>query len=230
VYSQYINNIYFLKLTFMDTIVERYNKIKSNINNDEVNIVAVSKMFTLDHIMPLVDHGHLHFGENKVQEAESKWKNIMKTNKNLKLHMVGKLQSNKAKKAVEVFDFIHSLDNQKLADGLKKSEINMNKKLKYFIQVNVGNENQKSGIPASELDSFYTYCKNEIDLDIIGLMSLPPNNVSPDKYFKYLYEANTSLALKDLSIGMSSDYKKAVEYKSTYVRIGSLLFGERPNI
>ena len=106
----------------------------------------------------------------------------------------------------------------------------MNKKLKYFIQVNVGNENQKSGIPASELDSFYTYCKNEIDLDIIGLMSLPPNNVSPDKYFKYLYEANTSLALKDLSIGMSSDYKKAVEYKSTYVRIGSLLFGERPNI
>jgi pyridoxal phosphate enzyme (YggS family) len=214
----------------MDTIVERYNKIKSNINNDEVNIVAVSKMFTLDHIMPLVDHGHLHFGENKVQEAESKWKNIMKTNKNLKLHMVGKLQSNKAKKAVEVFDFIHSLDNQKLADGLKKSEINMNKKLKYFIQVNVGNENQKSGIPASELDSFYTYCKNEIDLDIIGLMSLPPNNVSPDKYFKYLYEANTSLALKDLSIGMSSDYKKAVEYKSTYVRIGSLLFGERPNI
>ncbi len=144
----------------MDTIVERYKKIKSNINNENVNIVAVSKMFTLDHIMPLVDHGHLHFGENKVQEAENKWKNIKKTNKNLKLHMVGKLQSNKAKKAVEVFDFIHSLDNQKLADSLKKSEINMNKKLKYFIQVNVGNENQKSGIPASELDSFYTYCKN----------------------------------------------------------------------
>ena len=149
----------------MSIIVERFSKIKSNIEkNSNVNsrtIVAVSKTFSLDHIMPLIDYGHLHYGENKVQEAYAKWHQIKKEKKNLKLHMIGKLQSNKAKKAVELFDYIHSVDNQKLADTLSKAQKDINKSLNYFIQVNIGNETQKSGIPYSEVDSFYTYCKNE---------------------------------------------------------------------
>ena len=215
----------------MNTIIERFEKIKSNIKSlnpsKSVNIIAVSKTFSLAHIQPLIDYGHLHFGENKVQEASSKWLNTKKRLPNLKLHMIGKLQSNKAKNAIETFDYIHSLDNQKLADVLAKNEKNLNKNLNYFIQVNLGNEIQKSGIPVNELDGFYTYCTKEKNLNIIGLMVLPPNDKNSIKYFKSLNELNSSLALIDLSMGMSADYNDAVTCGATYLRIGSLIFGNR---
>jgi len=215
----------------MNIIVERFAKIKSNIeknsNTNSKTIVAVSKTFSLDHIMPLINHGHLHYGENKVQEAFAKWHQIKKENKELKLHMIGKLQSNKAKKAVELFDYIHSVDNQKLADTLSKCQLNINKSLKYFIQVNIGNEEQKSGVPYGEVDAFYTYCKNENKMDILGLMAIPPNDGNEKKYFKSLSELNASLGLKELSMGMSSDYMVAINYKATYLRIGSSIFGQR---
>ena len=215
----------------MSTIIERFNKIKLNIskvsNADSVKIVAVSKTFSLDHIMPLIDHGHTHYGENKVQEADIKWTNIRKERTNLKLHLIGKLQSNKAKKAAEIFDYIHSLDSQKLADILSKNEKELNKSINYFIQVNIGNENQKSGVPYNEVDAFYNYCTKERKMNILGLMAIPPNDNNKDKYFKNLSELNSSLALKELSIGMSSDYMNALEHKATFLRIGSLIFGER---
>ena len=215
----------------MSTIVDRFDKIKSKIlslkTNKPVNIIAVSKTFTLDHIKPLIEHGHLHFGENKVQEATSKWSEQKKNNQNLKLHMIGKLQSNKAKDAVKLFDYIHSVDNQKLADNLSKNEINLNRKLKYFIQVNIAHEIQKSGIPVNELDAFYNYCVNEINLKIIGLMLIPPNNENPEKYFKSLNELNKSLALENMSMGMSSDYLQASQNSATFLRIGSSIFGSR---
>ena len=215
----------------MSTIIERFNKIKLNIskvsNADSVKIVAVSKTFSLDHIMPLIDHGHTHFGENKVQEADIKWTNIRKERTNLKLHLIGKLQSNKAKKATEIFDYIHSLDSQKLADILSKNEKELNKSINYFIQVNIGNENQKSGVPYNEVDAFYNYCTKERKMNVLGLMAIPPNDNNKDKYFKNLSELNSSLALKELSIGMSSDYMNALEHKATFLRIGSLIFGER---
>ena len=215
----------------MNTIVDRFEKIKLKITSlnpsNPVNIIAVSKTFTLDYILPLVDHGHFHFGENKVQEAMSKWSEQKRINQNLKLHMIGKLQTNKAKDAVKLFDYIHSVDNQKLADSLAKHQINLNKNLKYFIQVNIGNEIQKSGIPVGELDTFYNYCVNEIKLQIIGLMVIPPINENSDKYFKSINELNKSLALKDLSMGMSADYINAINYGSTFVRIGSSIFGSR---
>ena len=175
----------------------------------------------------MIDHGHDHFGENKVQEALTKWKDIKVLKPNLKLHMVGKLQSNKAKNAVEIFDYIHSLDNQKLADILSKTQKNKNKSLKYFIQVNIGNELQKSGISVSELDSFYTYCTQEIKIDVVGLMVIPPNDEQTIKYFKSIEEINNSLSLNELSMGMSADYLEAIKYSATFVRIGSSIFGSR---
>tara|TARA_B100001057_G_C22562846_1_gene838003 strand:- start:30 stop:674 length:645 start_codon:yes stop_codon:yes gene_type:complete len=212
-------------------IVERFNKIKSNIDKlkptKQVNIIAVSKTFPLSHIKPLITHGHKHFGENKVQEATVKWFDQKKQNKDLKLHMIGKLQSNKAKDAVKIFDYIHSLDNQKLADTLAKHQKNLNKNINYFIQVNIGNEIQKSGISVNELDSFYNYCINEINLKIIGLMIIPPNNNNSERYFKSLNELNKSLALENLSMGMSADYIHAIKHDSTFVRIGSSIFGSR---
>ena len=215
----------------MSMIVERFNKIKSNIDKIKlvkpVNIIAVSKTFPLSHVQPLINYGHIHFGENKVQEAVSKWIEIKKVNQKLKLHMIGKLQTNKVKNAIEIFDYIHSLDNQKLADALEKNEMNFNKKLKYFIQVNIGNEFQKSGIPANDLDSFYNYCTIEKNLDIIGLMVIPPNDENTKKYFKALNDLNNSLALKELSMGMSADYLDAIINNATFVRIGSLIFGSR---
>ena len=215
----------------MNTIIERFDKIKLNIaseNPDQiVKIIAVSKTFSKELIKPLIDYGHQHFGENKVQEAISKWSEIKKENGNLKLHMIGKLQSNKAKDAVKIFDYIHSLDNKKLADTLAKHQLNLNKKLNYFIQVNIGNEIQKSGIPVGELEPFFNYCKNEIYLNIIGLMVIPPNDNNPEKYFKSLQELNKSLALKDLSMGMSADYREAVKHGATFIRVGSSIFGER---
>ena len=215
----------------MNTIVERYKKINSNIATikpeQKVNIIAVSKTFPLEHIKPLIDHGHIHFGENKVQEADAKWSVMRNRNQNLKLHMIGKLQSNKAKDAVKLFDYIHSLDNQKLADALAKHQTNLNKNLNFFIQVNIGNEMQKSGIPVGELDPFYNYCRNEINLNILGLMVIPPNDNDPEKYFKSLNELNKSLALQDLSMGMSSDYMEAIRHGATFIRVGSSIFGHR---
>ena len=215
----------------MSIIVERFNKIKSNIskleNSNLVNIVAVSKTFTLEHIMPLIHYGHLHFGENKVQEAEIKWSKIKKENNLIKVHMIGKLQSNKAKKAVKIFDYIHSVDSQKLADVLSKSQNEIKKSIKYFIQVNIGNEKQKSGIAFNEVDDFFYYCTKDLNMNILGLMAIPPNNENTEKHFKNLTELNASLGLKEMSLGMSSDYLEAVKYKATYLRIGSLIFGDR---
>ena len=215
----------------MSIIVERFDEIKSNISIlkpiKPVNIIAVSKTFPLVHIQPLIDHGHNHFGENKVQEAAVKWTEVKQKNPDLNLHMIGKLQSNKAKDAVKIFDFIHSLDNQKLADILAKSQINFNKKLKYFVQVNIGNELQKSGIPINELDAFFTYCTKEIKLDVIGLMVIPPNEKNTKKYFESLKELSISLALSELSMGMSTDYVDAVTSGANFVRVGASIFGER---
>jgi len=215
----------------MNIIIERFNKIKSYIDRQKLvkptNIIAVSKTFQISHIQPLIDFGHNHFGENKVQEASAKWTQIKNVKKGLKLHMIGKLQSNKAKEAVQIFDYIHSLDSQKLVDILAKTQIDCNKNLKYFIQVNIGNEMQKSGIPVSELDPFYNYCTKEKKLDILGLMVIPPNDKDNKKYFKTISELNNSLALSDLSMGMSADYMDAINFGSTYVRIGSLIFGKR---
>ncbi len=215
----------------MSIIIERFNKIKFNIekvpSDISRTIIAVSKTFSLDHVMPLINHGHMHYGENKVQEAEAKWLQIKNKKKDLKIHMVGKLQSNKAKKAVQIFDYIHSLDSQKLADVLAKSQNSINKSIKYFIQVNLGNEIQKSGISYNEVDAFYNYCVKEKNLNVLGLMAIPPNDNKSEEYFKSISELNASLGLKQLSIGMSSDYMKAINYKSTHLRIGSSIFGER---
>ena len=212
-------------------IIQRFEKIKSNIEilkpSRKINIVAISKTFDLNHIKPLIDYGHNHFGENKVQEAVTKWTDLKKNMKDLNLHMVGKLQSNKAKNAVEIFDYIHSLDNQKLADVLSKSQKNSNRYLKYFIQVNIGNELQKSGIHINDLESFYNYCTREKKLDVIGLMVIPPNDDNTKKYFQSVSYLNSSLGLKELSMGMSSDYVEAINQNATFVRIGSSIFGSR---
>ena len=215
----------------MSTIIDRLEKIKFKISSlnpvKPVNIIAVSKTFSLDYIRPLIDCGHTHFGENKVQEATAKWSEIKKEQKDLILHMIGKLQTNKAKDAVKLFDYIHSLDNQKLADALAKHQKNLNKNLKYFIQVNIGNEIQKSGIPVNELDAFYNYCINEINLKIIGLMVIPPIDGNTGKYFKSLNELNKSLGLENMSMGMSADFVEAIKYGSTFIRVGSSIFGSR---
>ncbi len=191
-----------------------------------VKIIAVSKTFELAKIKPLIDHGHDHFGENKLQEAQLKWTETIKSNKSIKLHMIGKLQSNKAKKAVDLFHYIHSLDNQRLSDVLSKAEREKNKKLNYFIQVNIGDEPQKSGISVKDLSSFFKYCTVENKLNVIGLMVLPPQD-KKDNYFLKMQNLNNSLNLKELSMGMSSDYLDALKYGATYIRIGSSIFGSR---
>ena len=207
------------------------NEIKEIVDRKQLKfipeIIAVTKTFDLDKITPLIECGHIHFGENKIQEAEKKWTEIIKKNKNIKLHMVGTLQSNKAKKAVQIFDYIHSLDSIKLAQKISFFEKQFKKKTKLFIQVNVGHEEQKSGIGLDDLNSFYTYCSNELSLNIIGLMCLPPINSDSKEYFDVLKEKSTILKLKDLSMGMSSDYKQATLSGSTYLRLGTALFGER---
>ena len=201
-----------------------------NLNSNNLltpQIICVSKTFSMEKLRPLIDHGHIHFGENKVQEAEKKWTTIKAQNSNLQLHMIGKLQSNKAKKAVRLFDYIHSLDNSKLADVLKKSEAELNRKLSYFIQVNIGDEDQKSGISSKNIKDFFLYCTNETRLNIIGLMVIPPNDQNVEKYFEQVSNLNSSLGLKHLSMGMSSDYKIAMKFKTTYLRIGSAILGQR---
>ena len=217
----------------IDESINKLTSIQGNIKKlrtDNLNIpeiICVSKTFSLDRLKPLINHGHAHFGENKVQEAEQKWSKIKKENLNLRLHMVGKLQSNKAKKAVQLFDFIHSLDSMKLADTLNKREIELNKKLSYFIQINIGEESQKSGISSSMAKDFLKYCTNEINLNIIGLMVIPPNDKNTGKYFEKISKLNSNLSLKHLSMGMSSDYEEAVKFNSTFLRIGSGILGPR---
>ena len=210
----------------LTSIQENIKKIKTE-NFNTPKIICVSKTFSIDRLKPLIDHGHIHFGENKVQEAEEKWNSVKKENSNLKLHMIGKLQSNKAKKAVQLFDFIHSLDSMKLAEALRKREIELNKKLSYFIQINIGDESQKSGISPNNAQDFLKFCTKEINLNVIGLMVIPPNDNNPSKYFEKISKLNFNLGLADLSMGMSSDYKEAIKFNSTFLRIGSAILGER---
>ena len=189
-------------------------------------VIAVSKTFNLDKILPLIDYGHLDYGENKVQEALEKWSEIKLTKRDLKLHLIGKLQTNKVKQAVKVFDYIHSVDSEKLAKKIADEEDKQGKKIKIFIQVNIGNENQKSGINKNYLSDFYQFCKI-LKLDVIGLMCIPPFDQDSKKYFQEMNLLNKKLNLKELSMGMSSDYLSALDHSATYLRIGSSIFGNR---
>jgi len=200
---------------------------KNKLNYKKPNIIAVSKTFGIDEIEPLLKYGHNHFGENKVQEALEKWSNIKKTNNNIKLHMIGKLQTNKVKHVVPIFDFIHSLDNYKLAKKISEEEKKYNKKLKIFIQINIGMENQKSGLNIDDLKDFYNHCVNDLELDIIGLMCLPPNDNKTDIYFKKMKNLSLEYKFDNLSMGMSNDYLYAVDYGANFIRIGSKIFGNR---
>jgi len=219
----------------MHTIVKKLNLVTNRVNEviqtkqlkTVPKIIAVSKTFHIDKITPLIEFGHLHFGENKIQEAEDKWTDIKNNNKALQLHMVGNLQSNKAKRAVKLFDYIHSLDTVSLAKKISFFSKEFKKNIKIFIQVNLGEEIQKSGIPINEIDKFYNFCTNELSLNIIGLMCLPPINSNPDSYFKILKDKSNSLNLNELSMGMSGDYEKAVLNGSTYLRLGTEIFGKR---
>ena len=189
-------------------------------------IIAVSKTFKIDHILPLIKYGHLDYGENKVQEAIEKWIDVKEENKNIKLHLIGKLQTNKVKFAVKIFDYIHSLDNEKLAKKISDEQEKQNVKPKVFIQINFGNESQKSGINKENLLDFYNFCR-DLKLNIIGIMCIPPFDEEPTKFFSQMNVLKQKINLNELSMGMSSDYLKAVEFKSTYLRIGSNIFGQR---
>ena len=198
---------------------------KLNINNNP-KIVAVSKTFKIDKILPLIEYGHSDYGENKVQEALEKWTDIKKTNSKIKLHMVGKLQTNKVKFAVQIFDYIHSVDSEKLARKIAEEQNKINKKTKIFLQVNIGDENQKSGINKNEVDKLVSFSE-EIGLNVIGLMCIPPVNSDPEGYFVEMNKLNKDLGLVELSMGMSSDYLIAAKNFSTYIRVGSSIFGQR---
>ena len=198
---------------------------KLNINNNP-KIVAVSKTFKMDKILPLIEYGHIDYGENKVQEAVEKWTEIKKINSKVRLHMIGKLQTNKVKFAVQIFDYIHSVDSEKLAKKIADEQNKINKKIKIFLQVNIGDENQKSGINKNDVIQLVSYCK-EIDLDLIGLMCIPPANIDPEVYFEEMNKLNKTLELSELSMGMSSDFLLAAKHLSTYVRVGSSIFGQR---
>ena len=205
-------------------IKAKINELKYN--NYKAEIIAISKTFSISHILPLIDYGHIHFGENKVQEAIEKWLEIKTNNKNIKLHMVGKLQTNKVKIALKVFDFIHSLDNLKLAKKISEEQKIYEIKPKIFIQINIGGESQKSGISVENLLDFFHECK-KLDLNIIGTMCLPPIDKDPEIFFSNMLKINNDLKLKELSMGMSEDYLKAIKYYSTYLRVGSKIFGPR---
>jgi len=211
-------------------LIDIENNIKVYLNKLNINsnpkILAVSKTFKIDKILPLIDHGHIDYGENKVQEAIEKWTEIKKTNLKLKLHMIGKLQTNKVKFAVQIFDYIHSVDSKKLAKKIADEQNKINKNIKIFLQVNIGDENQKSGVNKKDVRQLVYYCK-EIGLDLIGLMCIPPVDVDPEKYFDEMNRMNKSLNFSELSMGMSSDFLKASKHFSTYVRIGSSIFGQR---
>ena len=211
-----VNNLYSIN----DQIKTKFGTI------DNLNIIAVSKTFSMEEIEPLLKHGHIHFGENKVQEAVEKWTEIKKINSEIKLHMIGKLQTNKVKFAVKLFDYIHSVDSEKLAKKISDEQNKINKKIKIFLQVNIGDENQKSGVNKNDLAKLVSYCK-EINLDLIGLMCIPPVNADPEDYFIEMNKLNKAHGFAELSMGMSSDYLKATKYLATYVRIGSSIFGQR---
>ena len=212
-------------------IITSFEKIKQEVKKKsfekKTEIIAVSKTFPIEHIKPLIDYGHKHFGENKVQEAEKKWLEIKKINNGLKLHMIGKLQTNKVKKAVELFDYIHSLDSEKLARELSKKQNEMGKNLGYFIQINFGSEEQKGGVETNDLKSFLNYCTKELNLSILGLMAIPPNDNKPETYFRQIAELNSQFNFQHLSIGMSNDYLQAISYGATFIRVGSAIFGSR---
>ena len=218
----------------MHQSIINFNNIQSSIksnqeqtnNKNNIKIIAVSKTFEISHINPLIDYGHTDFGENKVQEAIEKWTDIKTKNNKLSLHLVGKLQSNKTKLALKIFDYIHSLDSEKLANKISEEQKKIDKKPKLFIQVNIGNEVQKSGIDPNKLKSFYKHCLDK-DLDVIGTMCLPPISEDPEKYFMRMNYLNKDLDLNELSMGMSADYMSAIENNATYIRVGSKIFGER---
>ena len=212
-----INNLALIN----DQIKSKFGLVKN------LNIIAVSKTFPMSEINPLIENGQIHFGENKVQEAIDKWSDIKKLNENLKLHMIGKLQTNKVKYVVPLFDYIHSLDNIKLAEKIASEQIKKNRNLKIFIQVNIGNEPQKAGLNISDLKNFYEKCTQELNLNIIGLMCLPPQYGSAKNYFNEMVELKKTLNVEDLSMGMSEDYLEAVACGATYIRIGSKIFGDR---
>ena len=221
----------------MHTSLQKLTLVKNKVNEiirqkqlkTNPKIIVVTKTFSLNQITPLIESGHIHFGENKIQEAESKWIGVKKQFSNLQLHMVGKLQTNKVKKAVKIFDYIHSLENSKLALKIFQHEKELNKKIKLFIQVNLADENQKSGILLNDLNNFYYYCTKELSLNVIGLMCLPPVESSSQEYFKILKNVAEKLDLKDLSMGMSSDFEEAIMHGSTYLRLGTIILGERFN-
>ena len=218
----------------MHDTIQKYNDIISSIklkveeqkNLNLPKIIAVSKTFQLEKILPLINHGHLDYGENKVQEAINKWTEIKLKKSEINLHLIGKLQTNKVKLALKIFDYIHSVDSKKLAKKIAEEELKQNKKIKLFLQVNIGNEDQKSGIAKDELQDLYNYCK-DLKLDVVGLMCIPPANDESEKYFKETNLLNKKLNLLELSMGMSSDYLQAVENSSTFLRIGSNIFGHR---
>ena len=215
----------------MHTSINNLNLIKENLKSKvvdykKIKIIAVSKTFALDKIMPLIEHGHLNFGENKVQEAMDKWTNTKLNYPQIKLHLIGKLQTNKVKFAIKLFDYIHSVDSEKLARKIAEEENKINKKIKIFIQVNIGEEEQKSGIKKDQLNDFYLYCK-DLKLNVVGLMCIPPFEKDSIFYFKEMQNLTKNFKFSDLSMGMSSDYLEAVNYSSTYLRIGSSIFGQR---
>ncbi len=210
-------------INIQEKIKQRLVDLKSN---KIPKIIAVSKTFGMDKISPLIEHGHIDFGENKVQEAIEKWSDVKLINSDIKLHLIGGLQTNKVKLAVKLFDYIHSVDSEKLAKKISDEQQKQNKKVKVFIQVNIGDEEQKSGINRSSLTQLYSYCKT-IDLSVVGLMCIPPLEKSPDIFFKEMSMLNKNLDLDELSMGMSSDYLEAIKNSATYVRIGSSIFGKR---
>lgn len=215
-----INNL----LKIQDTL----NQLKLDLQEDtKTKIIAVSKTFLMNDIQPLIEHGHNDFGENKIQEAISKWSDIKEKNPQLRLHMLGKIQTNKVKFLLPLFDYIHSLDNLKLAQKISEEEIKKKKKLKIFIQVNIAKESQKNGIDVNDLNEFYLKCKNDLNLNIVGLMCLPPQSKDPTKSFLFLKKLSKNLNLLELSMGMSNDYREAIKCGSTYLRIGSDIFGKR---
>ena len=215
----------------MNNIVQNFLNIRDELTNANLNptVIAVSKTFPLGHIKPLIEHGHRVFGENKVQEAKQKWSELKDSLKDLELHLIGGLQSNKSKEAVQLFDYIHSVDSIKLASELSKAEAKLGVKRKYFIQVNVGMEEQKSGVSKKEVVNLLKCCVNEKNLNVVGLMCIPPFDQDPTPHFNHLKELNNDLGLKFISMGMSEDYMNAAKCGSTHVRIGSKIFGSRSN-
>ena len=212
-------------------ILKNYNQILNDINNisKEAILIVVSKTFLISHIKPIIDIGHIHFGENRVQESIAKWSDLLKVNQNLKLHLIGKLQTNKVVEAINHFSFIHSLDSEKLALKISQEEKNFNKKLDYFIQINIGQEKQKSGISIEDSSKFINFCKSELKINVIGLMCLPPIAENPKKYFLDLKRIANTNQLFNLSMGMSNDYLEALKCGSNYLRIGSAILGNRNN-